>query len=197
VLSVRSDGSMAVEMHRGGEAAWASQAARERAFGAFVAAHRDRAVGLAWRLVGGDPAAEDIAQEAFVRAHRGLAGLREEASLAGWFYRILLNEVQRYRRWRWVRQRLSGEMPESPPDATTTGVGDPLLRERIAAALERLPRGQREAFVLVHLEGFTVNEAAELTGRASGTIKSHLNRSLRALRAQLGDLAPAAEADRR
>jgi RNA polymerase sigma-70 factor (ECF subfamily) len=187
---------MAVETHRIGEATRVSELARERAFAAFVEAHRERAVGLAWRLVGGDAAAEDIAQEAFVRAYRGLGSLREESSLPGWFYRILLNEVQRYRRLRWVRQRLSGEMRESPPDAAAAGIGDPLLRGRIAAALESLPRGQREAFVLVHLEGFTVSEAAELTGRASGTIKSHLSRSLRGLRARLGDLAPTAEASR-
>jgi RNA polymerase sigma factor (sigma-70 family) len=97
-------------MHRFGDATQSPELARERAFAAFVEAHRDRAVGIAWRLVGGDAAAEDIAQEAFVRAYRALGSLREESRLPGWFYRILLNEVQRYRRWRWVRQRLSGEM---------------------------------------------------------------------------------------
>src|SRR5512145_880102 len=96
--SLRPCGSMAVGMRRIGRIeadAPVAPLARERAFGAFVAEHRDRAVGLAWWLVGGDAAAEDIAQEAFVRAYRGLGGLREESSLAGWFYRILLNEVQR------------------------------------------------------------------------------------------------------
>ena len=51
---------------------------RAQDFEAFVAAHRDRAVGLAWRLLGGDAAAaEDVAQEAFLRAYRGLDQFRE------------------------------------------------------------------------------------------------------------------------
>jgi len=169
--------------------------ARIRDFDAFVAAHRDRAVGLAWRLVGGDAAAaEDIAQEAFLRAYRGLGQFREEAKMSTWFYRILTNEAQRHLRWRWVRQRVAGEMPADPPDPRPAATGDPKLRERVERAVADLPRGQREAFVLVHLEGFTVSEAAAITGRAAGTIKSHLHRALGKLRKALADLAPSAEA---
>jgi RNA polymerase sigma-70 factor (ECF subfamily) len=164
---------------------------RARRFDAFVARHRDRAVNLAWRLSGGDAAAaEDIAQEAFVRAHRGLDRFREDASLSTWFYRILVNETQRHRRWRWVRRRFAGEMPDDPPDPSSLPGADPLLRRRIARAVDGLPRGQREAFVLVHLEGLTAREAATLTGRAVGTIKSHVHRALGALRAELADLDP-------
>jgi RNA polymerase sigma-70 factor (ECF subfamily) len=171
--------------------------ARVRDFDAFVAAHRDRAVGLAWRLVGGDAAAaEDVAQEAFLRAYRGLDQFREEAKMSTWFYRILVNEAQRHLRWRWVRQRVAGEMPENPPDPRPAATGDPKLRERVARAVADLPRGQREAFALVHLEGFTVSEAAAITGRAVGTIKSHLHRALGKLREALADLDPSVGATR-
>jgi len=171
--------------------------ARTRDFEAFVAAHRDRAVGLAWRLVGGDmAAAEDVAQEAFLRAHRGLDQFREEAKMSTWFYRILVNEAQRHLRWRWVRQRVAGEMPDEPVDSRPDVPGDPALRERVTRAVGNLPRGQREAFALVHLEGFTVREAADITGRAIGTIKSHLHRALGNLRAVLADLDPRDEAVR-
>ena len=173
------------------------EVARERAFEAFVAEHRDRAVRIAWRLLGGDQAAaEDVAQEAFVRAHRALGGFRGDARLATWFHRILLNEVARYQRWRWVRQRFAGEMPADPPELDAARPGDPGLRARVARALEKLPRGQREAFVLVHLEGLTIQESALATGRALGTLKSHLHRALRALRAELADLDPRQEARR-
>ena len=64
---------------------------------------------------------------------------------------------------------------------------------RCGAALADLPLGQREAFVLVHLEGFSVAEAGELTGRAPGTIKSHLHRASRKLRTALAHLAPEGE----
>ena len=55
-------------------------------------------------------------------------------------------------------------------------------------ALTRLTRAQREVFVLVHLEGFTLSQAAEISGKALGTLKSHLHRALASLREQLGDL---------
>jgi RNA polymerase sigma-70 factor, ECF subfamily len=169
----------------------ATEADRDARFAAFVAAHRDRAVGVAWRLLAGDAAAaEDVAQEAFVRAYRGFSRFRGQAQLSTWFYRILVNEVQRHRRWRFVRERRSGELADEPPDPHAAPAGDPALRRRIAQALDRLPRGQREVFVLVHLEGFTLGEAAEITGRAIGTMKSHLHRALHALRSELSDLAP-------
>jgi len=168
--------------------------ARTREFESFVATYRDRAIGVAWRLLGGDgAAAEDVTQDAFVRAHRALAGFRGEAQMSTWFYRILVNEVRRHRRWRWVRERVAAEMPAEVEDPGGAAPGDPAVRQRIARALERLPAGQREAFLLVHLEGFTTTEAAAITGRATGTIKSHLHRALQALRADLGDLAPGLE----
>lgn len=164
---------------------------RERDFEAFVAEHHDRAVRVAWRLLGGDAAAaEDVAQDAFVRAHRALPGFRGDAKLSTWFHRILVNEVQRHRRWRWVRRRAAAVMPVDPPDPRAAPPRDAGLRARIASALEALPRGQREAFVLVYLEELTIAEAAAATGRAIGTIKSHLHRALRALRAELADLDP-------
>ncbi len=70
---------------------------------------------------------------------------------------------------------------------------DPAMRARIARALDGLSRGQREAFVLVHLEGMTIRETAQMTRRAEGTIKSHLHRALRALRGELADLAERSE----
>lgn len=165
--------------------------ALSREFETFVATHRDRAIGLAWRLLGGDgSAAEDVAQEAFVRAHRALGGFRGEAELSTWFYRILVNEVRRHRRWRWVRERVAGEMPEEVGDPELAPPGDPALRGRVTAAIAGLSNGQREAFLLVHAQGFTVREAANITGRAEGTIKSHLHRALRSLRARLDDLDP-------
>jgi len=167
-----------------------------RRFDAFVNEYRERAVRIAWRLLGSDSAAaEDVAQEAFARAHRGLPRFRDDAKLSTWFYRILVNEVRRHQRWSGVRRRWHADDPE--PDAVqdpkTRGDAarpDPALRRRIGEAVRALPRGQREAFVLVHLEGLTIAEAANATGRAVGTMKSHLHRALASLRTRLADLAP-------
>lgn len=164
-------------------------AEREERFSAFVASHRERARRLAWRLVGGDEAAaEDVTQDALVRAYQALPGFREDASLATWFYRILVRQAQNYRRWRAVRELWGGGWKEAPPAYSSDGFGDPGLRRRIARALDCLSRRQREAFILVHLEGFTVQESADLLGKPAGTVKSHLHRALTALRRELADL---------
>jgi RNA polymerase sigma-70 factor (ECF subfamily) len=168
----------------------AAESDLELQFAEFVATHRERARRLAWRLVGGDAAAaEDVAQEAFVRAWMGLGRFRGEASLGTWFYRILVRQAAQHRRWRGLRELWGGLGTPDAADPNPRADGDPALRERIGAALAKLPRGQREVFVLVHLEEFTVNEAAEILGKAVGTVKSHLHRALAALRRELADLA--------
>jgi RNA polymerase sigma-70 factor (ECF subfamily) len=160
----------------------------EERFGDFVVSHRDRARRLAWRLLGGDQdAAEDVVQDAFVKAYRALDRFREDASLETWFYRILVNQAHKHRRWRAVRQRWSAVWDEEQAVAPP-GAGDPALQRRITQALAKLTRRQREAFVLVHFEGFTVRETGDLLGAPEGTVKSHLQRALKALRIELADL---------
>jgi RNA polymerase sigma-70 factor (ECF subfamily) len=174
-----------------------SIAAGASAFESFVETHRARAVRLAFRLLGGDAAAaEDVTQNAFLRAHRALAGFRGESTLDTWFYRILVREVQRYRRWQAVRRLWSSDVSDLSELADTSPQGDPALRRRIAAAMERLSHGQRGAFVLVHLEGFQVVEAATILGKAPGTVKSHLHRALASLRHDLDDLRQPADNNR-
>ena len=160
----------------------------EERFSDFVASHRDRARRLAWRLIGGDEdAAEDVVQDAFVKAYRALGGFREDSSLETWFYRILVNQAHKHRRWRAVRQRWSAVWDEERA-VSSLDAGDPALRRRISQALAKLTRRQREAFVLVHFEGFTVRETGNLLGAPEGTVKSHLHRALKALRIELADL---------
>ena len=184
-----------VEIAIGGAKADAPARMRSEEFAAFCEKRRERALRLAFRLLGGDQAtAEDVVQNAFLRAHRALEGFRGDASLDTWFYRILVNEVQRQRRWQGAAPAVRRPTPRprhAPVDPRPTR--DPGLRRRIAAALERLSAGQREAFVLVHLEELTVNEAAEVLGKAAGTVKSHLHRALTALRSELADLHPEGE----
>lgn len=164
----------------------------EQRFRLFVSTHRERARRLAWRLVGGDEgAADDVAQEAFVKAYQGLSKFRQEASLDTWFYRILVRQAQNYRRWRSVRDTWSSwwSQAEAPtPVPAESAYGDPALRRRINQALEKLTPSQRQAFILVHMEEFTVRECAELLGKPTGTVKSHIHRALTALRTELADL---------
>jgi RNA polymerase sigma-70 factor, ECF subfamily len=161
----------------------------EQRFRRFVASHRERARRLAWRLVGGDDAAaEDVVQDAFIKAYRALDRFRAEATLATWFYRIVVHQAHDYCRWRTVREAWSALQHGKLPNSSYQASGDPLLRRRIANALAQLSRSQREAFVLVHLEGFSVREAAACMGKPEGTVKSHLHRALLTLRSELADL---------
>jgi RNA polymerase sigma-70 factor (ECF subfamily) len=177
------------ELARSPAVAEARARVSDEAFSSFVEKRRERALRIAFRLLGGDAAAaEDAAQNAFLRAYRGLAKFRGESTLDTWFHSILVREVHRQRRWRGLRQLLSLESDEVPEPADPRPEGDPVLRRRIAAALERLSAAQRETFVLVHLEGFSISEAAAVLGKAPGTLKSHLHRALVSLRESLGDL---------
>jgi RNA polymerase sigma-70 factor (ECF subfamily) len=161
----------------------------DRRFATFVHTHRDRAWRLAWRLLGGDDAAaDDVTQDALVRAYGALSKFREESKLETWFFRILVRQVNTYRRWKAVRDLWNAGSDIDAADPRPQAETDPLLRRRIAGALSQLTASQRDAFVLVHLEGFTVAEAAGVMGKAEGTVKSHLHRALESLRKDLGDL---------
>ncbi len=160
----------------------------EERFSAFAASHRDQARRLAWRLTGCDEeAAEDVAQDAFVKAYRALSRFREDSSLETWFYRILVNQAHKHRRWRSVRERWSAVWDEEQA-VFSSETGNPVLQRRISEALAKLTRRQREAFILVHFEGFTVRETGNLLSKPEGTVKSHLHRALKALRTELADL---------
>ncbi len=142
---------------------------------------------MAWRLTGADRAtAEEVAQEAFLVAYKKLETLDNPEALRAWFFRILTRRAANYRRWRGVRDRFARlfvQEVSSPPTP-----GEPAVRERIEQAMSGLSQGQREVFVLVYLEGFTLDQSAELLGKAPGTVRTHLHRALKALRRDLEEL---------
>lgn len=168
----------------------------EEDFSAFFSANIGRSHRVAWRLLGGDDAAaEDVVQDAFVRAYRSLRSFRGDSSLDTWFYRILVRTAQNQQRWSWLRRKRSAPETEPEEHPQTKPEGDGLLRLRLNRAVAELGRNQRDAFVLVHLEEFTVKDAAALLGKAEGTVKSHLHRALKKLRRQLGDLVEEGKID--
>ena len=161
----------------------------EERFREFVDRSSDRAMRVAWRWVEGDTsAAEDIVQEAFIAAWKALPHFRGESSLDTWFFRILIRRAQNHRRWKNIRTLWSGTAESDHADPNAIPDGDPFLQARIKRALGQLSRRQREAFLLVHMDGFTVREAAAILGLRSGSIKSHLHRALCHLRVELRDL---------
>lgn len=162
--------------------------AQDETFAAFVAATAPMARRLALRMMGGDvAAAEDVVQNAFVRAHDKFGSVQREEAREAWFRRIVARQALNQMRWLAVRRRvtqLAGFDDHQPP----APIRDAGAAAQIAAAVAALSPHQRAVFVLVHMEEQTVAEAAEQLGMAEGTAKSHLHRALSALRTRLQDL---------
>lgn len=195
------------------QAAGQQAGARER-YGELVARHQRRAGRIAYHYLRDAAETDEAVQDAFVKAYQHLATFREELPFDVWFTRILINGCldrikARTRRERWLvpMAARSGATPDGPApgrDLTerVAAVGlspeESLLgRERrraIAAALSRLPERQRSVFVLSHVEGRTSKEVSALTGLNESTVRVHLFRAIRKLRALLAqDVAAAPE----
>ncbi|MEE2788062.1 MAG: RNA polymerase sigma factor [Myxococcota bacterium] len=156
----------------------------------FVQTHRADAIRFAWGLLGTEGhMAEDMAQRAFAKAWQRRGSFRGTSQVKTWLFRIIVNEVRSYQRWRAVRSRAvfflqwkDSLQVNAPPS------GDVGLRHRLEAALGTLSAQQREAFILVQIHGHSVKEASGLLRRSEGTIKTHLHRARRKLKDQLADL---------
>ena len=157
------------------------------AFEKLYRRHRDRIYGLVWRLSGGDHAlAEDLLQEAFVRAWRKLGSFRGDSRFATWLHRLSVNVALSDRRIR-VR-RLEHERPlEGHAERTARGdryviAGDHRDLER---AIGRLPERARIVLVLFDIEGYRHEQIATLTGMAVGSSKAQLHRARMLMREYL------------
>ena len=159
-------------------------------FEAFLDAYRGDAIRLAWRLLGPHrEVAEDIVQQAFVKAWHKRSRFRGEARPKTWVYRIIVNQVRSYQRWHGVRVRAMGWLNRSSETVGRSTVQcDHGLQKRISDAMSQLTRQQREAFVLVYLDGLKIREASVILNLAEGTVKSHLHRSINKLRVELDDV---------
>lgn len=163
------------------------------AFGIIVARHRDRLWAVALRTIGEPEEAADALQDALISAFRRADSFRGESAVTTWLHRIVVNAcLDRIRR---KTVRAASALPDDDFTTTTpiTGPAPNLLdqaemRWEIARALAELPENQREAVLLVDLEGYSVEEAAELAGCPPGTIKSRCSRGRAKLAESLGFL---------
>jgi RNA polymerase sigma-70 factor (ECF subfamily) len=122
---------------------------------------------------------DDLFQEALVRALAKLDGLRDDRAFRGWLYRVIISvHRNRYRRAFW--QRLLPLTTEPASDADVAEAHGSAQRARMALAT--LPHEQREAIVLHDIEGWRIEEIAELEGTSVSAIKSRLSRGRDRLR---------------
>jgi RNA polymerase sigma-70 factor (ECF subfamily) len=173
--------------------------ARER-YAELVGRHQRRASRIAFHYVRDAAEADEAVQDAFVKAYSHLSTFREELPFEVWFTRILINGCldrikARTRRERWVTSMPDGPGGERDFAERTPGRGptpeDVLLsrerRKQLAEAIAKLPNRQRAVLMLSHYEGCTSREVSALTGLNESTVRVHLFRAVRKLRALLGE----------
>lgn len=161
------------------------------AFGELVLAHQTFVYNLALRATNDPLEAQDVAQEAFVRAWQALPAFRGAASFRTWLYRITLNLC--YNRF----PRFRREIMALPVDETSEALlpGGPLtpeqaveageLTHRLHAEIERLPESYRILVMLRYQQDLSYEEIAHATGLPLGTVKTGLFRAHARLRAAL------------
>jgi RNA polymerase sigma-70 factor (ECF subfamily) len=155
-----------------------------RAFEQLYLTHLPRVHSLVRRMTGGRDA-DELTQDVFVRVWQKLGTFRGDSAFATWLHRLAVNVViERFRADTVRRQRLhDGEAifetlsaPPRPRDASLD----------FEAALEKLPEGAREIFVLHDVEGYKHREIGALLGISPGTSKAQLHRARMMLRRHLG-----------
>jgi RNA polymerase sigma-70 factor (ECF subfamily) len=159
------------------------------AFDALVRRYLRPALAVAWEFTQSRDDAEDIVQEAFGRALRGLEGFEEERPFRPWFFTIVRNVGRNTAAWRsrWGYEPLSETLPARGGDPLSEAEGRE-VQERVEAGLDLLSPMQRTCFRLYDLEGFSATEVAEMLGLEESTVRVHVHRARRGLRKALRPL---------
>ena len=162
-----------------------------RAFETLVERYRLRALNFACRFLGDREAAEDVAQEAFIRVYHARHRYRSRASFSTWFFRILsnlcLNEIRRRKR------REEQLQPESTPAILQPDLSVSLdtryqqqeLGAAVRCALAELPDKQRVAIILQRFDGMDYDEIASVMKMSRGAVDGLLSRAKESLRRRL------------
>lgn len=165
------------------------QAGDTEAFDALVHGYVRRARAIARRLMQDPDDADDLVQDAFLRALERIDGFDAERPFGPWFFRLLVNAGRDTHRRHAVRrtepESVDAASRDPSPLQATVGAE---IRERFETALEALPPRQRAIVWSFEVDGMTTGEIAEELGVAQVTVRWHLHHGRRALQTALGDL---------
>ena len=170
----------------------ACRAGETSAFDILVARWQDKIRGAAYRVLGSEDEARDVAQEAFLKAYRGLVAFKQKARFSSWLYQIALNLCRDRLRRRKTRATVSLEEAEAVGPAIAEAGPGALerlqqldLARAVQRAIEALPDEQREVVVLKEYQGLTFLEIAQALEVPVSTVKTRLYRGLGQLRLRL------------
>jgi RNA polymerase sigma-70 factor (ECF subfamily) len=154
----------------------------ERAFQELVDRYKDLVFGLIARTVQDRSRAEDLAQDVFLRIHRGLPYFRGEARLSTWIYRIVANAVMQDVVKTPTTASLEDERGARAASASDRQFTDLEVRDRLEKAIARLPANYRLLIAAHYLRGVRYEELAEALQLPLGTVKTQLYRAKQQLR---------------
>lgn len=173
-----------------------------RAFEEVVSQYWDRIFARAFQLLNNREDAEEVTQDTFIRARRGIKNFRGESSFSTWLYQIATN-LSRNRYWYWWRRKRSASISldqklsddseatledilpaegESPGEATLTNE----FVEQVSERMRDLSDKHREILILRNVRNYSYEEIAEELGISVGTVKSRIARARESLREKLG-----------
>lgn len=170
-----------------------AQDGRREAFEELVRRHADRLYAVVLRYCGDGAEAEEIVQETFLRAWRGIDGFEARAQFFTWLYRIGLNEATRHGSKRSAAaDALSADEGALDAVADLRHAPEPRaeqhdVRDALERAVRALPRNYRAPLILRDIEGLSTTEAAQILGLREATFKSRLHRARLAIRKTIED----------
>lgn len=185
-----------LERFRGGD---------ERAFTDIVQRYRDPIFRRVFGMLKNHEDAEEVTQDTFLRARRGLENFRGDAAFSTWLYQIATN-LAHNRYWFWWRRgrhaavsldaatsaesdlTLAEILPDEEPDPGKKAVTQELV-ERVETAMERLSPAHREILTLRNVRDLSYEEIAAMLDLSLGTVKSRIARAREALKQVLGEHA--------
>lgn len=162
------------------------------AFETLVTAYEKNVYNLALRMTGNREDAQDMAQEAFIKAYNSLPGFRGDSKFSVWLYRIVSNVCLDFLRRQKRRPASSLSVEDDEGEETQLDVADvsqspevlleqKLTREAVRRGLDQLPEEQRQILLLREIQGLSYEEIGQTLGLEAGTVKSRIFRARKRL----------------
>jgi RNA polymerase sigma-70 factor (ECF subfamily) len=186
ILSSRADARASGLREDDREAILACQRGEREAFDRLTERYQRDVYRLCYRYVNNHHDANDMAQEAFLKAYRALGRFRGESAFSTWLYRIAVNTCLNFRSARRIAQEDLSETLADPGAPVVQKMQERERSQQVREAVTRLPEKQRATLILKVYHDLTHEEVASILGSSVGTVKANLFHAVGNLRKMLG-----------